>query len=331
MQLPLLLRQAIDDIAHATSSAKLQQAAAAVSERYRRIGSSPRAPLAIADETEAQAYAITRLPATYAAAAKALTALREAYPGFAPQRMADMGAGPATVALAALELWPQIEHLTLIEPNHFLRQIGETLLAATAPPTQTSWIAKPAGNHLPPLSCDIVTSGYVLNEIMQEKGADALRQAVLDMWQAAKKAIVLIEPGTPGGQSVILAARQHLIDQGAFIAAPCPHAQACPVAAQFQPDQKWCHFSVRVERSRAHKNIKPDAVLGFEDEKFSYLVAAREKPQLPRYRLIGTPRGKKVIEAETCQHNGQLHAMQSSKSSDDHKALRKADWGDGVW
>ena len=36
----------------------------------------------------------------------------------------------------------------------------------------------------------------------------------------------------------------------------------------------WCHFTQRLPRSRAHKQIK-GAELPFEDEKFSYVALTR--------------------------------------------------------
>lgn len=48
----------------------------------------------------------------------------------------------------------------------------------------------------------------------------------------------------------------------------------------------WCHFAVRVQRTRLHKALKGgDAP--YEDEKFTYLVLTREKPENPcRARLL---------------------------------------------
>ncbi|MGL1585795.1 small ribosomal subunit Rsm22 family protein, partial [Vibrio parahaemolyticus] len=43
---------------------------------------------------DALAYALARMPATYAAIAASLNALAEVNPEFAPQSLLDIGAGP---------------------------------------------------------------------------------------------------------------------------------------------------------------------------------------------------------------------------------------------
>jgi ribosomal protein RSM22 (predicted rRNA methylase) len=107
----------------------------------------------------------------------------------------------------------------------------------------------------------------VLNEL-----APAARESVLQrLWDATADTLVIVEPGTPAGWERILAARRQLIEAGAHVLAPCPHAFACPLQA---PD--WCHFAERVARSRLHRLAK-GADVPWEDEKFSYVAVSRSR------------------------------------------------------
>ena len=114
---------------------------------------------------------------------------------------------------------------------------------------------------------DLVFLSYVLTELPE---AD-LGKALDRLWDAARQALVIVEPGTPEGYALILKIRAHLLKAGARIAAACPHDLDCPLKDTAQ----WCHMSARVERTSLHRKIKSDAALGYEDEKFSYLVATR--------------------------------------------------------
>src|SRR5262245_32386093 len=98
--LPPDLSSALDRLAHGKSRRELVQRAETISQRYRSaIGSRD----AIRDADDALAYAFTRLPATYAATAAVLTAVRDAWPQFSPSSLVDAGAGPGTAAWAAVE------------------------------------------------------------------------------------------------------------------------------------------------------------------------------------------------------------------------------------
>src|SRR5258708_21955953 len=82
-------------------------------------------------------------------------------------------------------------------------------------------------------------------------------------WYASRKALIVIEPGTVAGFECVRKVRDQLIALGAHIAAPCPHANPCPMTGN-----DWCHFAARVERSSMHRRLK-GGDLGHEDEKFS--------------------------------------------------------------
>jgi ribosomal protein RSM22 (predicted rRNA methylase) len=139
--------------------------------------------------------------------------------------------------------------------------------------------------------------------------------------------LVLVEPGTPAGFARILAARSVLVSEGANLLAPCPHARDCPLAA---PD--WCHFSVRLPRSRDHRFAK-GADAPFEDEKFAYLIAAR--PQVAAAarspRVLAPPRaGKPGIRLKLCGPEGLEARFVGRRDKAAHAQARRLGWGDAL-
>ena len=74
---------------------------------------------------------------------------------------------------------------------------------------------------------DLVIAAYSLGEIAE---AIAAR-----LWQAARVALVVIEPGTPRGYALILKVREQLLEAGACMAAPAPPRRRarwpCPTGA----------------------------------------------------------------------------------------------------
>src|SRR6476619_8623775 len=76
--------------------------AASISKTYRDGGGSG----TIRSEADALAYALARMPATYAAVTASLNALCEIRPDFVPASLLDIGAGPGTATWAAAEAFP---------------------------------------------------------------------------------------------------------------------------------------------------------------------------------------------------------------------------------
>ena len=50
----------------------------------------------------------------------------------------------------------------------------------------------------------------------------------------------------------------------------------------------WCHFAVRLARTAQHRRLK-SASLGYEDEKFGYIAAARRPVDRPQSRVLRHP------------------------------------------
>src|SRR6202044_2724366 len=92
----------------------------AISQTYRGGGGSG----GIRSETDALAYALARMPATYAAVTASLTALRQITPDFAPVTLLDVGAGPGTATWAAAEAFSSLRTFTLLDANAALRALA---------------------------------------------------------------------------------------------------------------------------------------------------------------------------------------------------------------
>lgn len=320
MELPAPLRLAVDRQLERTPLAELQRAAALLSGRYRAELRDGR--LHLDGDLAVKAYLATRLPATYAAIRASLAAAAELLPGFSPRTQLDLGAGPGSALWAAADCWPELAEAVLVEASPAARAIGETLSAAM-PRTGGRWIAGDVTGDLPALEpADLVTLSYVLDEI-----APAAIEPLVDrLWALTAGLLVIVEPGTPAGWRRILAARRRLIGAGAHIAAPCPHAAGCPLAA---PD--WCHFSRRVARSRLHRRAKGGEV-PWEDEKYIFVAASRRPAEAAAARVIAPPRGAKgMVTLKLCRSDGLAGEWTATRRDGEvFRAARRLDWGDAL-
>src|SRR3977135_591690 len=118
--LPAELKAALDGKLQGLSRHTTAERASLISKTYRDGGGSG----AIRSEADALAYALARMPATYAAVTASLNALREISPGFAPQNLLDVGAGPGTASWAAAEAFPSLQTFTLLDANDALRALA---------------------------------------------------------------------------------------------------------------------------------------------------------------------------------------------------------------
>ena len=95
---------------------------------------------------------------------------------------------------------------------------------------------------------DLVVASYMIGEIRE-----AERRALAELMWAKTSEHAADRRARHAGRLRRRSSRcgKQLIAAGAHVAAPCPHDGNCPLAA---PD--WCHFTQRLPRSRAHKQIK---------------------------------------------------------------------------
>ena len=318
VRLPDALQAAIDAEIEGSSVAP----AANLSAAYRARQSSQ---TAIADEAAVAAYLTTRLPATFAAATSVLAETADRLPGFSPASLLDAGAGPGTASWAALAAFASLDALTLLDRNRKLLDAGTRLRQGAAPALAEAEVIL---GELPAAAIgdrrfDLVMASYALTEL----GDGAAIAAARSLWQRCGGALVIVEPGRPSDYQRLMAVRRALIEAGGSIVAPCPQEGECPL-----PAGDWCHFSVRLPRRRVHRQAK-GASLGYEDEKFSYLVVAR--PGLGRRpieaRLIKPPvQSKFEIVLPLCGPLGLEGRRVGKRQGEAFKSARKLEWGDAV-
>src|SRR5437899_8379747 len=118
--LPAELKAALDAKLQGLSRNAAAERASLISQTYRDGGGSG----AIRSESDALAYALARMPATYAAVIASLNALDEIAPQLAPTSLLDVGAGPGTATWAAAEAFPSLQRFTLLDANAALRALA---------------------------------------------------------------------------------------------------------------------------------------------------------------------------------------------------------------
>lgn len=322
MRLPRELQDAIDAEAAALDARAVAHAAREISERYQR-GDFSAPPLRTA--AHRIAYLRARMPATYAAVAHVFAEPCRRAPDLRIASVLDLGAGPGTAMWAATQRFPEIAKFTAIERDAALIDLGRRLAEHAPHPAlrAAEWSSADLGRNLGGLSADLVVISYVLGELNE----NAAEQLVRAAWDAARKLLVIVEPGTPRSFQRVLAARSLLIALGdretAQILAPCPHHNQCPLAAIGD----WCHFAERVERTAEHRRLKGGS-MGYEDEKFSYLAVSRVLSQWPQARIVRHPLFRPGhVQLTLCTADGLKHETIGKSQKDRYRAARKAAWG----
>lgn len=312
VNLPMELQDAIRRAAAGRDRGALRESSARISEHYRAQGASRGV---IGGGGDAVAYALSRMPATYAAVATVVVELAVRAPQFVPSTLLDAGAGPGTAGWAVSEAFPGIAATLLDHSPEFLtlaRDLG--LAATTVPGDLTRFDLK--------TPFDLVTCAYGLTEL----GDAAVLAAAERLWAHTSGVLTIVEPGRPRDYQRLMTVRARLVELGGTILAPCPHDAPCPLVA---PD--WCHFSVRLSRSREHMRMK-GGTLGYEDEKFSYLVVARPGigGRTPA-RIIRPPEENKFsVSLALCAPQGAELRVVPSRDRPAFKAAKKLNWGDSL-
>ncbi|MER5192913.1 small ribosomal subunit Rsm22 family protein [Streptomyces sp. NPDC002755] len=312
------LRGALTDLLDGLPPKQAGQAVERLIANYR--GATPTDAPILRDRADVVAYAAYRMPATFEAVRSALEAFADAVPQWSPGSHVDVGGGTGAATWAVSSTWDGTRPVTVLDWAEPALALGREVAAANPALREARWQRARIGTALALDPTDLVTVSYVLNEL-----AAPDRAVLVDAAASAAQAVVIVEPGTPDGYARVIEARDRLIAAGFRIAAPCPHSAACPIV----PGTNWCHFSARVSRSSLHRQVKGGS-LPYEDEKFSYVAAARFPVSPVASRVVRRPQIRKgQVLLDLCEAEERLSRTTVTKKHGDlYRAARDADWGD---
>ena len=322
-QLPPDLRAAIDAAVAGVPLRALREAAARLTGAYREPARETPAYLQRMSDIDRLAYVTTRMPSTYASIRAVLQELRKRSPALEVASLLDVGSGPATGLWAAASVFTQLVRATLVEPAPGMRELGGRLLAGASirGRVDVTWEPTTAKRLVATSPFDVVLAAYVTSELTPP----TLEPLVDTMWDACRRAVVLVEPGSPAGFDRVIAARARLTARGATIVAPCPHARVCPLLAEAVD---WCHFAARLNRTSLQRRLK-GGTLAYEDEPYSYVIATRELGAPAAGRVIRRPRTRSgQVLVRVCTGDGVRDETITRRQAEIYRRARRLRWGD---
>ncbi|MFI6297866.1 small ribosomal subunit Rsm22 family protein [Nonomuraea sp. NPDC050790] len=313
--LPAELRHALTEELDSHREHDLAASAAELTARYHRPIDRP----ALRSATDVAAYAAVRMPATFAAVRSALGQAAAVAPGFRPRTHLDVGGGTGAAVWAAADCWPDLAEVTVLERDRAAAGLGRALAARSPHPgvRRAAWRQADLAKDVTTEPADLVTVSYVLGEL-----PEAARLPLVRRLAGRAGMLAVVEPGSPEGYERVLAARDLLVELGMNIAAPCPHDGACPLGPG-----DWCHFAARLPRESLHRRLKAGS-LGFEDEKFSYVVATTDPVTPPGARVLRHPRTRKGLVTLTLCGEGVGDRNVSKRDGELYRAARDTAWGE---
>ena len=325
MELPYYLKMVSEKLIEGMNLGKMSNSAKELSRRY--MEESGQGKSLLNKDEEAAVYSLMRMPATFSAVSFALEQVCDSS-DFVPRTLLDAGAGTGGASFAANEFFA-LDKIICLEREIAMENIGKKLMAASDDDVlkNSAYIRKDLVEEALAkrdskgiYQSDLVIASYVLNEMSMENRMEVVRF----LWENTNKMLVIIEPGTPVGFGNIRRIRDYLISEGAYVCAPCPHMDNCPVTGE-----DWCHFTVRVQRGKYHKMLK-EADVPYEDEKFSYIALSKESIEPKNFgRVMRHPKTQKGrMDLTLCTKEGIVEKTVTKKDGEAYKCAKKVNCGD---
>lgn len=317
MDIPEGLKDSINKLLSENKVSNIIENAQTISNRYRK--NDGKGKRLLTNELEAVSYVISRMPATYAAVYSVFKQILVNYDEEITSLL-DVGAGTGAGTWAVNEI-ENMSQITCLEREKSMSNIGKKLMKNTVL-DNVQWKSYDILQDEIVEKADIVLTSYMINELPEQER----EKAVLKLWQATDKLMVVIEPGTPEGFKNILNIRNLIKEQGGYIVAPCCCNGECPIK-----ENDWCAFYARVARSSIHRQAK-GGNLGYEDEKFSYIAFSKTPVEITGERILRHPQiNSGFVKVKLCTADGIQEKTYSKKDGEIYKKIKKLDAGEKIY
>jgi ribosomal protein RSM22 (predicted rRNA methylase) len=266
---------------------------------------------------EKLSYITFRMPATFSALKYVLNEFKSLKIDTSIKSILDLGSGPGTAVFACLSTFDAFK-MTLVERDQEFFEISKDLTKNVKNIDEISFIKKDILSFKD-YDHDLILVSYVLNELKQFQIDRILKRFI----NSKAKVIIFLEPGTIYGFENIRYLHDKVIKEDLKIIAPCPNNLKCPM-----PKNDWCHFFVRLDRSKYHKYLKK-GTLSYEDEKFSYLIVTKKDSKNYQSRVLRN--SKKIdsnLQLTLCEDGEIKKDIIDTKDIKKYKISKKIKWGD---
>ncbi len=255
------------------------------------------------DLLQAVAYAQARMPATYNVIRYVLEKFRNKGESFS--NVLDIGAGVGALKIALRNYNTNYE---AVERSDSMRKVFRKLNHE-----EVTIYAEDFQKFRTKKQYQAVFMSYFINEIEDKNSA------LKKLFGLAKQYVFIVEPGTPNGYKNILKAKDLANQIGWYPLLPCASLN-CNLN-----NKDWCHFSIRVPRTKQHIGLKK-ATLPYEDEKFCYVIFSKKETEFRDNNIIIKKPIKKSSHTifDICSKNGIQRIVRTEKLS------KKLCWGDQI-
>jgi len=208
-------------------------------------------------------------------------------------RILDIGAGPATTALAASDISRDIE-IVAVDRNRHILEDGMRLVSMYA---RGKVLFKSVCMEINPKSIrrfkfEPPFDHIILSNVLSEMGLLEERKALIFQLMGMLKddgTIILIEPALQKTTRELMRLRDLVVAEGVHVVSPCLGGSSCPMLVANKRD--WCHMYLEWERPEIIEEV--DRLIGNKKDyiKFSYLILSRRAVgrQKGLYRVVSSP------------------------------------------